>query len=62
MWFCRGARLPRSFDQVADGRQLHARPARPVDFSGDYAKVDKQKGMNVTIVTTAANANQARAC
>jgi large subunit ribosomal protein L5 len=27
----------------------------------DYAKVDKQKGMNVTIVTTAANDNQARA-
>jgi large subunit ribosomal protein L5 len=26
----------------------------------DYAKVDKQKGMNVTIVTTAANDNQAR--
>ncbi len=27
----------------------------------DYAKVDKLKGMNVTIVTTAANDNQARA-
>ena len=27
----------------------------------DYAKVDKQKGMNVTIVTTAASDNQARA-
>jgi large subunit ribosomal protein L5 len=27
----------------------------------DYARVDKQKGMNVTIVTTAANDNQARA-
>jgi large subunit ribosomal protein L5 len=27
----------------------------------DYSKVDKQKGMNVTIVTTAANDNQARA-
>src|SRR5450432_1402758 len=27
----------------------------------DYAKVDKQKGMNVTIVTTAENDNQARA-
>jgi len=27
----------------------------------DYAKVDKQKGMNVTIVTTAANDSQARA-
>jgi len=27
----------------------------------DYAKVDKQKGMNVTIVTTAANDNQSRA-
>ena len=26
----------------------------------DYEKVDKQKGMNVTIVTTAANDNQAR--
>ena len=26
----------------------------------DYAKVDKMKGMNVTIVTTAANDNQAR--
>src|SRR5579862_9204788 len=26
----------------------------------DYAKVDKQKGMNVTIVTTAASDNQAR--
>ncbi len=26
----------------------------------DYAKVDKQKGMNVTIVTTAENDNQAR--
>src|SRR3989475_12714196 len=26
----------------------------------DYARVDKQKGMNVTIVTTAANDNQAR--
>jgi large subunit ribosomal protein L5 len=26
----------------------------------DYAKVDKQKGMNVTIVTTAGNDNQAR--
>jgi large subunit ribosomal protein L5 len=26
----------------------------------DYAKVDKLKGMNVTIVTTAANDNQAR--
>jgi len=26
----------------------------------DYSKVDKQKGMNVTIVTTAANDNQAR--
>jgi large subunit ribosomal protein L5 len=25
-----------------------------------YEKVDKQKGMNVTIVTTAANDNQAR--
>jgi len=27
----------------------------------DYAKVDKQKGMNVTIVTTAKNDNEARA-
>ena len=27
----------------------------------DYAKVDKQKGMNVTIVTTARNDNEARA-
>jgi large subunit ribosomal protein L5 len=27
----------------------------------DYARVDKLKGMNVTIVTTAANDNQARA-
>jgi large subunit ribosomal protein L5 len=27
----------------------------------DYAKVDKQKGMNVTIVTSAANDDQARA-
>jgi len=27
----------------------------------DYSKVDKQKGMNVTIVTTAANDNQGRA-
>ena len=27
----------------------------------DYAKVDKLKGMNVTVVTTAANDNQARA-
>jgi large subunit ribosomal protein L5 len=27
----------------------------------DYAKVDKLKGMNVTIVTTAANDNEARA-
>jgi len=26
----------------------------------DYSRVDKQKGMNVTIVTTAANDNQAR--
>ncbi len=28
----------------------------------DYAKVDKQKGMNVTIVTTAQDDNEARAC
>jgi large subunit ribosomal protein L5 len=27
----------------------------------DYAKVDKTKGMNVTIVTTARNDDQARA-
>jgi large subunit ribosomal protein L5 len=27
----------------------------------DYARVDKLKGMNVTIVTTAANDNQGRA-
>jgi large subunit ribosomal protein L5 len=27
----------------------------------DYAKVDKLKGMNVTIVTTARNDNEARA-
>jgi large subunit ribosomal protein L5 len=27
----------------------------------DYAKVDKMKGMNVTIVTTARDDNQARA-
>ena len=27
----------------------------------DYSRVDKQKGMNVTIVTTAANDNQGRA-
>jgi len=27
----------------------------------DYAKVDKQKGMNVTIVTTAKNDSEARA-
>jgi large subunit ribosomal protein L5 len=27
----------------------------------DYAKVDKMKGMNVTIVTTAPNDDQARA-
>jgi len=27
----------------------------------DYAKVEKQKGMNITIVTTARNDEQARA-
>ncbi|MGH9603018.1 MAG: hypothetical protein ACRD24_11590 [Terriglobales bacterium] len=27
----------------------------------DYAKVDKSRGMNVTIVTTAKNDNEARA-
>jgi len=55
-------RLPWSLDKSFDGRGnytlgLHDQLIFPEIF---YEKVDKQKGMNVTIVTTAANDNQAR--
>ncbi len=42
-------------------RELHTGFARPADFPEiDYAKVDKQKGMNVTIMTTAGSRPIAR--
>ncbi len=61
---CLAYRDHESRPRASNGRRgLHAGAARPqlIFPEIDYAKVEKLKGMNITIVTTARDDNQARA-
>jgi len=51
---------PNAFDGA---RQLHSRSARPAGVSEiDYTRVDKIKGMNITLTTTAKNDERGANC